>query len=745
MVALALCGLFVFKGVFSAPPPVETTLAKTGFDTERAIARLARILGDERPHPVDTPANDAVRERLLVEITALGQTPVVRDDFACRGARRWAGMSCARVRNVMFRMGPATGKAALVASHYDSVPAGPGAADDGAGVSSALEIAAQLSKTTLSKPVIFLFTDGEEFGLLGAASFVRKDPWAKDVAFALNMEARGTGGPAIMFQTSSPNGRDIAALTHNGMRGQASVVANSMAADIYRTLPNDTDATEFVAMGWDVVNFAFIAPLARYHTPNDSLAYLQHESVGQMGAAGLQAIEGYLAAPETGQNAGQQAVEHDVIYSDVFGRFVVVLPAIAGLVFVVLGAIAALGLFVKSGGGRSWRALVAPPLAVTSGGGLAFGLLWVVGQVQPELAWWTATPAAAKTLTYGSALFGAVIGLWLCKGVMPSRAIAGAWLWLCSLFIGLWFVSPGAMILAAPAAGVFTVVALMAWFVEAVRKHPVWFLVPALVLLAFVLPALEFAEAGLGFGLGAGFAGIAALMAVITWSALGGVNDTRWTGVAAVLSIAALGAVWASLAPAHNRDLPRPLNIQHWHGPEHNHWVLSPAGKSAPDAMNQVTPFVLGEVYGADGQRMQSGGPVTSPQIAAPQARLISQVALPDGKRRMVVQITAQEADEVTVAIPDAAQVTEVAGGANGAGGRYELDAEGGKTLRCVGRACTVWDIEVVANAAPTDWMLQSFGRGLPPEGEPLKKARPDWANQLRTGDVRVASRAVRL
>ena len=50
-------------------------------------------------------------------------------------------------------------------AHYDSVPFGPGAADDGAGVVTLLETARALKAgPPLKNDVIFLFTDGEEAG-----------------------------------------------------------------------------------------------------------------------------------------------------------------------------------------------------------------------------------------------------------------------------------------------------------------------------------------------------------------------------------------------------------------------------------------------------------------------------------------------------------------------------------------------------------------------------------------------------
>jgi hypothetical protein len=751
LVALLLLGLLLAKGLATPVPSIGATQAATGFDTTTAIARLTRILGDERPHPVDSPANDAVRDRLLAEIVALGYAPVVRDDFSCRGSKRWAGMSCARVRNVLFRAGPAGGGAVLVASHYDSVPAGPGAADDGAGVSAALEIAARLKGRVLQKPVIFLFTDGEEAGLLGAASFVRKDPWAPDVAFAVNMEARGTGGPAIMFQTSSPNSRDIAAFNHSKPR----IIANSLAADIYRILPNDTDATEFIDKGWDVVNFAFIAPLARYHTPNDSLAYLQHESVGHMGAAALASVEGWLAAPP----AAAGAPESTVIYSDVLGRGVVVLPGFLGMALLVAGFLAAGALYLRTGGTGIVRAFLAPVLAVLAGTGIGYGALWMAGTVQTEVQWWTAMPVAARLAVYGAALLGTALGLWMARGIRAPRVVAAGWLWLLGLSLGASFVSPGSMILTAPAAGVFALVALAimiamprgerAQLERPQKDFPVWMAIPAIVLLVLTLPTLDFAEAGLGFGPGAAFAGLASLLAFVTWGALWGSRDTRPSGVAALVAVAVAGCAWAALAPAHSPDLPRPLNIQHWHGPgagDHtDHWVLAPSGKQAPAPMQAVAPFVLGSMPGADGDRLHAPGPATSPQLPPPSATVLADTGLTNGTRRVQVRISAPGADEVTISVPAEAALQQSAGGAGGAGGRFELGAEGPKFFRCVGRACATWDLEVVVAAPPATWTVRAVGRGLPVEAAALQAARPGWAKPLQGGDVRIATTSIRL
>ncbi|MFO0431948.1 MAG: M20/M25/M40 family metallo-hydrolase [Hyphomonadaceae bacterium] len=734
---VGLLFLFCFKGVVTAPPSVTETGAATGFDTKAAIDRLARVLGDERPHPVDSAANDLVRERILSEIKILGYTPEVRDDFACRGSKRFGGMSCARVRNILFRTGPGGGGAALVAAHYDSVPAGPGASDDGAGVAATLEIAARLAGQKLPKPVIFLLTDGEEVGLLGATSFVRKDPWAKDVAFAINMEARGTGGPAIMFQTSAPNGRDVAALTAKPVR----TIANSMAADVYRTLPNDTDATEFLGKGYDVVNFAFIAPLARYHTPLDTLAYLEHASVGHMGGAALVALEGYLEAKPTADKP-----EAQVIYSDILGRIMLVLPVTAGYLLLGFGLLAASFAYVRSGPKGAVKALAAPLASILVAGGIGFGALWLIDQMRIESQWWFATPMAGRTLVYSSGLLGALLALWLCRGISATRVLAGAWVWVTGLFLGLSIVSPGSMILAAPAAGLAGLGFLLTGM-KADRKLlvNVFGLTAALVLLIFILPALDFAEVGLGFGLGWAFGALAALLMLCTlvpvWQ-----SDAKMAGLT-LMTLVAVGSslAWAAAAPAYSPEIPRPLNVQHWHdGEADNAWVLGPSNEAAPETMQALAPFKLAPLRNNDGARVHAPAPVPTGATVPARIEILSETKTADG-RILKLRVLAPGADEIVLSIPKEAQVRSFRGGIDGQAGGVNFEKPQGHGLRCVGRSCVQWDLEVTLGAAETSWTTFATVRGLGPEAAPLVKARPPWASPVQGGDKRITNQSQRI
>jgi hypothetical protein len=159
LVLIVLLGAMAAKTLLIEVPPVRTHSAPDQFDANRADQRLAFVLGDQRPHPADTAADDDVRGRIVALLQGMGLKPIVRDQLACNELYKSRGVSCARVRNVIATLGPATGKAVLLNAHYDSVPVGPGAADDGIGVATLLEVAQVLKNRPLRRPVMLLFNE----------------------------------------------------------------------------------------------------------------------------------------------------------------------------------------------------------------------------------------------------------------------------------------------------------------------------------------------------------------------------------------------------------------------------------------------------------------------------------------------------------------------------------------------------------------------------------------------------------
>lgn len=284
LITFVLIGLLVLLGMAQIAPPrsVPTSAAPTEFSAERAMASLNVFA--QTPRPIGSVANGSAREYLVQQLSSLGMTTEVQ---TAEVSRTFASgrSSSGTVANVIGRLpGTASSKALLLAAHYDSVTRGPGASDDGAAVAALLEtLRALRAGPPLKNDLIILLTDGEERGLLGAKAFVEQHRWAADVGLALNFEARGSTGASFMFETSNQNGWLISEFA----RAAPYPKGFSFTYDLYQLLPNDTDFTLFNGAGMPGLNFAFVDGYPRYHTPDDTIANLDHKSLQHHGSYAL--------------------------------------------------------------------------------------------------------------------------------------------------------------------------------------------------------------------------------------------------------------------------------------------------------------------------------------------------------------------------------------------------------------------------------------------------------------------------
>ncbi|HEX6217779.1 MAG TPA: M20/M25/M40 family metallo-hydrolase, partial [Sphingomicrobium sp.] len=414
--ALLLLG-FAVKGLLLTPPSPPVTAAAGEFDTDRALARLARILGDQRPHPVDSDANDAVRDRLIAELRAIGLSPRIQEATDCSVMPKSRVVSCSRVRNVIATVGGGAGRHVLLNAHYDGTPAGPGAADDGVGVAALIEIAAVLRASPPARPVSFLFNEGEEFGLNGASAFVREDRLSDDVDSLVNIEARGVKGPALMFETSNPNGPAVSAFAEASRRPYA----NSLSMDFAKLIPNTTDVVEFRPAGWAILNYAIIGNETRYHTPGDTIAALDQSSLYHVGSETLAATRAMASRkqPETAKT---------YVFTDIAGRFLLRVPLpIAGVAFFLLLMLSLVQAIRRKATGSAF--LHAPGMVV-AGVMAAASIAIVAGLVRPG-DYWRAYPLIAYLAVYATMLL-AMLAVWRRWGSVsdPWRARAAVWLFI---------------------------------------------------------------------------------------------------------------------------------------------------------------------------------------------------------------------------------------------------------------------------------------------------------------------------
>ena len=111
-------------------PAVAPASAAPGeFSAERALVHLNRFA--TAPHPLGSAEHDRSRDYLVTQLTALGLTPEVQRTTGVAQMYQAAGT----VENIVARWKGTRGSndAVALVAHYDSVPAGPGAGDDGAG------------------------------------------------------------------------------------------------------------------------------------------------------------------------------------------------------------------------------------------------------------------------------------------------------------------------------------------------------------------------------------------------------------------------------------------------------------------------------------------------------------------------------------------------------------------------------------------------------------------------------------
>ena len=338
------------------PPAPRAPEIPGSFSLSRASATLAEI--SRAPHATGSAEHARVRAILVERLKSYGLTVSVQNSFGISQFARWGNnIAAAPIANIVAVLpgrDPATPAVALMA-HYDAVPYSHGAGDDGSGTVSLLETARILAAGPKpARDVIFLLTDAEELGLIGAQTFFNEHPLAKHIGAVVNVEARGSRGRATMFQTSTGNAGLISLWA--GAANKPS--GNSMAGTINQLLPNDTDLSVALNAGKIGINAAFIDGQFDYHAPSDDFANIDQGTLQSLGDFALTTTRALAMAQDLPARGGEST------YFDILGQFVVHYPAMLGWGLMLLGLI---GL---------WRMR-----AVTVAGGWRYGLggfAWIV-------------------------------------------------------------------------------------------------------------------------------------------------------------------------------------------------------------------------------------------------------------------------------------------------------------------------------------------------------------------------------
>ncbi len=724
-----------------AEPPAPRQQGAPGevFSALRARDRLAALLADEAPHPVGSAAAAALRARLVAQLRELGLTPEELPGFACSELG-----SCAPVVNVLVRVpGREPGPAVLLASHYDSVAAGPGAADDGHGVAVVLEtLRALLADGPARAPLLAVFTDGEEASLLGARTFVEHPAFA-EVGVVLNIEARGTGGAARMFETSDGNAHLIAAYAAGAPRPSA----HSLSYEIYRRLPNDTDLTIFKQAGAQGLGFAFIGGVRRYHTPLDDLAHLDLGSVQQQGDSVLGATRALLAA-------GPRPAAGNTTYADLFGLVVLRWPAaldlpLAGLALVML--LFACWRAVRPRGASEPLRARAIALAVGSvvltpvlAAAVGFGLLWLVARLSGPIGAWPAALELGLATAAAAASAIAALSYGLVTYKIGARAQAlGVWLlWALLGLLVAWLLPGASILLIAPAlsAGLGLLAAGDHAGLRAAACAGAGAL--ACALWAPLIPALVDAL-GLDALVAGGLVGW-------TWSAASPAladrgSDRRALRLAVVLALAAAPlAVMLGRAPRIDSERPGKLNIMHVQDLDSGaaSHVLDAEDGLPPELAALAVPWTAGTPLPWSTRTMFTAPAPASPADPAEGPRFVRRTSEPAGELRRITG--------TLYARPGALQLVLMIPGPSIAslriGGRA-LDLEKVRHGREDSRIITIEGVpaagvELEAEVrGDTPWLLGDAIAGLPTSAAELQGARPEHRVAYQMGDRQISFR----
>jgi len=324
----ALIGAVLWAWLAVTPPPAQpATASRTTFSADRAFADVRAIAA--APHVAGSAEDAKVRAYLVQRLQALGaqiQTqPVPLPALSTARLAKWSGTNAVGAIGQNL-IGVLPGRdhslpAVLLMAHHDTVWGSPGAADDVMGVASALEVAGAIRATGAPlRDVILLFTDSEELGLDGSRAFFDTNPLAAHVGVVINLEARGGGGRANMFETGTANGAMVRLYADRVARP----AANSIAVLIYDHMPNSTDYTSAKKHGIAGFNIATLGRAELYHSPMATPDAIDPASLQDMGAQALDLAKAMAFMPVLPPRSD------DAAFSDILGRTTIAYGAAFG-------------------------------------------------------------------------------------------------------------------------------------------------------------------------------------------------------------------------------------------------------------------------------------------------------------------------------------------------------------------------------------------------------------------------------
>ena len=730
---ICLALLFVvgyFSLLSSDPPqPLGFDAPSDSYSAARARAELVRLLGDESPHPIGSVANDLVKSRLIERLRELGFDPQVQDAIGC--STRWS--TCGRVQNVLARIdGDKTAAIALMA-HYDSVPFAPGAGDDGAGVATLLEIARVL--TTQPRPhntIVFVFTDGEEAGLLGAEAFFGQHPWAHDVAAVINLEGSGSSGASQLLRTAPDSGAIL-----DAFRAVAPhPVASSVAEEVFKRLPNNTDLSVAMDAGKAGIDFAFAGERNHYHTPRDSIANLSDATLQHHGDNALPLLRALASADLANRSP-------NYVYATLTQSVWIAYRPQTGL-FLAIAIVVLLGLATW----RRWQGVGhfagACGIVVTALVTIVvfeIGALALIDAIAGQRAPWPSDPWPWRLVIYSVPVIGLLLQRPLVRRVgFWNSLLAAWWLWAIST-LALAYYFPLATPMVLPAMLLATIVIVVLAFASSLDR-PAFrctaAIVNALIAGTFMLPLAHFGEVVQGLQTASAIYIPLAWLAVTLLPLLdrGRVKWPRWIAVVAAVA----GLVWSHWAAQYSERYPQHVNFIYTVDVDAQRANYVAWSETAlPDSVTAVLPFAPAKtpLPWYDGEPMVAAADVIERATAA------AEVQPARGNTHSVNLKPVDGTRSLALVLPKSAGISAIRVAGQTVGLPDPMNDYYVVTVHAPPQ--DGFTIEVDSTAATMDAYVADVSRDMPPSAAKLIAARGTLAVPVHDGDEWFAFRKIAL
>lgn len=303
-VAVLFSALLAY-GLWTLPSPEPA--GADGFSSARVLKDI-EVISKEHHSVAHPQERAAVREYLAERLEGMGgKVSLYRYDSLSGPENKHVKYVFDAV-NVLAEFPPMKPTAdttyLMMVAHYDSRYSQPmpkdtvwsyGAADDGYGVGVILETVSELleARNDWNQGVKVLFTDAEEVGMMGMKAIWQNDRHVFDnVGFIINIEGRGTCGPALLFETGAGN-EEVMDLYGSEAKYPYTY---SLTTVVYSFMPNFTDFT-IVKDDIPGVNFSTIADINSYHTDEDNFGNINEKTIQHYGEQILPLAMKYVTDP----------------------------------------------------------------------------------------------------------------------------------------------------------------------------------------------------------------------------------------------------------------------------------------------------------------------------------------------------------------------------------------------------------------------------------------------------------------